>query len=282
MSLNIQQISPVLGAIATGADLAAGITDAMFVSLHRAWLDFNGVLVVRGEALSHEQHIAFSRRFGELDHHVVTQFVPKEHPALYRVSNKVGDGGEFLGNPQAGNHWHTDNSYLNPPAKASLLYAAEVPPVGGDTLFTSMYRAYETLSPALQKVLNGLEAEHHFENALSHFSTFKATDRQIDATPPVRHPVITVHPDTGRKSLYVNPGFTTRIVGMNADESAAILRFLFRHATQPQFIYQHSWRAHDLVIWDNRCTMHYAVQDFYGAGARDLYRTTVKGDAKAA
>tara|TARA_A100001037_G_C15152091_1_gene640028 strand:+ start:6261 stop:7109 length:849 start_codon:yes stop_codon:yes gene_type:complete len=282
VTLNIQQISPVLGAIATGADLASGITDETFEGLHQAWLEHDGVLVVRGQALSHEQHIEFSRRFGDLDHHVVTQFVPEKYPELYRVSNKPGEGGKYLGNPQAGNHWHTDNSYLDPPAKASLLYAAEVPPVGGDTLFASMYRAYETLSPALRKVLDRLEAEHHFENALSNFSTFKATDRQIDATPPVRHPMVTVHPDTGRKSLYVNPGFTTRIVGMNADESEAILRFLFSHATQPQFIYQHRWQAHDLVIWDNRCTMHYAVQNFYGVGTWDLYRTTVKGDAKAA
>ena len=282
MTLKISQLSPILGAEATGIDLAVGLTDADFKVLYQAWLDHNGILVIRNQDLTHEQHISFSRRIGELDHHVVTQFVPDDYPELYRVSNKEDEHGKYLGNPQAGNHWHTDNSYLDPPAKASLLYAAEVPKVGGDTMFTSMYRAYETLSPALKRMLNDLVAEHRFENALSNFSTFTATGRQIDGTPPVRHPVVATHPETGRRSLYVNPGFTTRIIGLKADESSALLQFLHDHATQPQFIYRHRWQAHDLIMWDNRCTMHYAVQDFYGLGIRDLYRTTVKGDARAA
>jgi taurine dioxygenase len=282
VTLKISQLSPILGAEVTGVDLATGLTEAAFKALYQAWLDHNGILVIRDQDLTHEQHISFSGRIGELDHHVVTQFVPDGYPELYRVSNKEDEDGKYLGNPQAGNHWHTDNSYLNPPAKASLLYAVEIPPVGGDTMFTSMYRAYEALSPALKRTLDGLSAEHLFERALSNFSTFKATDGQIDGTPPVRHPVVNTHPETGQKSLYVNPGFTTRIIGLNADESDFLLQFLFQHATQPQFIYRHRWRAHDLVLWDNRCTMHYAVQDFYGRGVRDLYRTTVKGDALAA
>lgn len=282
MTLKISQLSPILGAEATGVDLAAGISDTAFAALYQAWLNHNGILVIRDQELTHEQHISFSRRIGELDHHVVTQFVPDDYPELYRVSNKEDENGKYLGNPQAGNHWHTDNSYLEPPAKASLLYAVEVPPVGGDTMFTSMYRAYEALSPPLKQMLDGLSAEHLFERALSNFSTFKATEQQIGGTPPVRHPVVAIHPETGRNSLYVNPGFTTHIVGLNADESEFLLQFLFRHAIQPQFIYRHRWRAHDLVMWDNRCTMHYAVQDFYGRGVRDMYRTTVKGDARAA
>ncbi len=282
MALKISQLSPVLGAEATDVKLAAGISGAEFEVLFQAWLDHNGILVIRDQELTHDQHIEFSRRFGELDRHVVTQFVPDGYPELYRVSNQEDEQGRYLGNPQAGNHWHTDNSYLDPPAKASLLHAVEVPPVGGDTMFTSMYRAYESLSPAMREMLSGLSAEHCFEHTLSNFSTFKATDRQIEITPPVRHPVVSTHPDTGRKSLYVNPGFTTRIIGMNADESEALLTFLFTHATQPQFIYRHRWRKHDLVIWDNRCTMHYAVQDFYDQGVRDLYRTTVKGEKAAA
>ena len=282
MTLKISQLSPILGAEATGIDLAVGLTDAVFKVLYQAWLDHNGILVIRNQDLTHEQHISFSRQIGELDHHVVTQFVPDDYPELYRVSNKEDEHGKYLGNPQAGNHWHTDNSYLDPPAKASLLHAVEVPPAGGDTMFTSMYRAYEALSPPLKQMLDGLSAEHLFEHALSNFSTFKATERQIGGTPPVRHPVVATHPETGRNSLYVNPGFTTQIIGLNADESEFLLRFLYRHATQPQFIYRHRWRAHDLVMWDNRCTMHYAVQDFYGLGVRDLYRTTVKGNAQAA
>ena len=184
--------------------------------------------------------------------------------------------------PQAGNHWHTDNSYLDPPAKASLLYAVEVPSVGGDTMFASMYRAYEALSPKLKEMLGDLSAEHSWAHTLSNFSTFKATAQQIERTPPVTHPVVAIHSETGRKSLYVNPGFTVRIIGLNKDESDALLRFLYAHSTQPHFIFRHRWRDHDLVIWDNRCTMHYAVQDFYCQGVRDLYRTTVKGETPAA
>lgn len=277
-SVKIKQLSPALGAEVSGIDLRCEIGEAVFERLYRAWLENNGLLVIRDQVLTHEQHISFSRRFGELDHHVVTQFVPDGYPELYRVSNKEDGLGKYLGNPQAGNHWHTDNSYLDLPAKASLLYAVEVPPVGGDTMFTSMYRAYETLSPVFQKMLSGLQAEHSFEHTLSNFSTFRATDGQIDGTPPVVHPVVATHPETERKAVYVNPGFTAWIIGLRGDESEALLNFLFEHVTQLQFLFRHRWRAHDLVIWNNRCTMHYAVQDFYSQGVRDLYRTTVKGE----
>ncbi len=281
MTLKIGRLSPALGAEATGVGHASEASSAEFEVLFRAWLDHGGILVLRDQDLTHEQHIEFSGRFGELDRHVVTQFVPDGYPELYRVSNKEDGRGNYLGNPQAGNHWHTDNSYLDPPAKASLLRAVEVPPVGGDTMFASMYRAYETLSPALRDLLSGLSAEHCFAHTLANFSTFTATDEQVASTPPVRHPIVSTHPDTGRRSLYVNPGFTTRIVELNAGESEALLAFLYAHATQPRFVYRHRWRRHDLVVWDNRCTMHYAVQDFYGRGVRDFYRTTVKGEAAA-
>ncbi len=180
------------------------------------------------------------------------------------------------GREKAGTYWHSDLSYMNPPALASLLYGLEVPPSGGDTMFCSLYAAYDALSDTMKSVLEGLTAVHNFGFASRGvFRAEQATQSQLDATPAVVHPVVRTHPETGRKVLFVNPGFTSHIVGMHPAESRALLDFLFAHATQPEFIYRHRWRPKDLVMWDNRCTMHYAVADYDGVGERYMHRTTV-------
>jgi taurine dioxygenase len=142
-------------------------------------------------------------------------------------------------------------------------------------MFCSLYAAYEALSPRLQEILEGFTAVHDFGYASRGvFRAEQASRDQLDATPAVEHPVVTIHPETGRKVLFVNPGFTSHIVGLHEAESRALLDFLFRHMTQPEFIYRHRWSARDLVMWDNRCTMHYAIADYDGVGERYMHRTT--------
>lgn len=271
----VNPLSPVLGAEMIGADLAADLDDDSFAAIRDAWLEADGIMVFRDQELTPDDHIAFSRRLGPLEKHVLETYLLPGYPEIYRVSNKVKDGVP-QGREKAGTYWHSDLSYMNPPALASLLYGLEVPPSGGDTMFCSLYAAYDALSDTMKSILEGLAAVHDFGFASRGvFRAEQATQSQLDATPAVEHPVVRSHPETGRKVLFVNPGFTSHIVGMHPAESRALLEFLFAHATQPEFIYRHRWRKNDLVMWDNRCTMHYAVADYDGVGKRYMHRTTV-------
>jgi len=275
IDFTVNPLSPVLGAEMIGADLAADLDDESFVAIRNAWLDAEGIMVFRDQALTPDDHIAFSRRLGPLEKHVLETYLLPGYPEIYRVSNKVKDGVP-QGREKAGTYWHSDLSYMNPPALASLLYGLEVPPSGGDTMFCSLYAAYDALSETMKSILEGLTAVHDFGFASRGvFRAEQATQSQLDATPAVEHPVVRTHPETGRKVLFVNPGFTSHIVGIHPSESRALLDFLFAHATQPEFIYRHRWRKNDLVMWDNRCTMHYAVADYDGIGERYMHRTTV-------
>jgi taurine dioxygenase len=275
MNFTVNPLSPALGAEIIGLDLAAELGEDAFAELRKAWLNAGGVAVVRDQTQTPEQHIAFSKRFGVLEEHVLAKYLLPGHPEIYRVSNKVRNG-EPQGREKAGTYWHSDLSYMRPPALASLLYAIEIPPTGGDTMFASMTAAHDALSPAMREMIAGLSAVHDFGYASrSVFKGERATADQLDAAPAVTHPVVKIHPETGRAALYVNPGFTSHITGLAPDESKAILDFLFRHSTRPEFIYRHRWQLHDLVIWDNRCTMHYAVADYDAVGERYMHRTTV-------
>jgi len=274
MNFTVNPLSTVLGAEMVGADLAQPMDEALFGELRQAWLDANGVLVFRDQNLTPEQHVAFSRRFGPLEKHVLAKYLLPGFPEIYRVSNKV-ENGEPQGREKAGTYWHSDLSYMRPAALASLLYGIEIPPVGGDTMFCGLHAAYDALSPRMQALLEGLSAMHDFGYASRGvFKGEQADQRQIDTAPAVEHPVITTHPETGRKVLFVNPGFTSHIVDLRPAESRALLDFLFAHMTQPEFIYRHRWSARDLVMWDNRCTMHYAIADYDAVGDRYMHRTT--------
>jgi taurine dioxygenase len=200
------------------------------------------------------------------------------HPEIYRVSNKI-ENGEAQGRAKAGTYWHSDLSYMAPAALASLLYGIEIPPAGGDTMFCGLHAAHDALSPRMRTMLEALNAVHDFGYASrASFKGGPASRQQLDATPPVEHPMITTHPETGRKALFVNPGFTSHIVDLHPAESRALLDFLFAHMTQPEFIYRHRWSANDLVIWDNRSTLHYAIADYDEVGERYMHRTTVMCD----
>jgi taurine dioxygenase len=159
---------------------------------------------------------------------------------------------------------------------ASILYAIEIPPVGGDTLFASMAAAYDALSPSMRKRLRGLRAVHDFAVAApASYSPEVIEQGDFDGRNRCLHPVVVTHPETGRRALFVNPGFTSHLQGFSREESRALLSFLYRHATRPEFVYRHRWRERDLLLWDNRCLMHYAVADYEGKGDRHMHRTTV-------
>ncbi|MDX1432638.1 MAG: TauD/TfdA family dioxygenase [Gammaproteobacteria bacterium] len=287
MDYELRRLSPALGAEIIGLDVARPLSDADFARLRADWIAADGVLVLRDQRLSEEQHLAFSRRFGplfgEAEHlqDTVKKYLHPEHPGIYRVSNKVRDG-QPLGRARAGTYWHSDVSFRERPAMASLLYAIEIPPYGGDTLFASMYRAWEALSPAMRAALEPLDALHDFAVAASvRYESSAVEWGDLDGMNRSLHPVVITHPESGRRAVFVNPGFTAGLHGFNADESRAILDYLQSVAVRPEHVYRHRWQPRDLVIWDNRCVMHYAIADYQGLGDRYMHRTTVIAERPA-
>ena len=279
MALALRKISPALGAEIESFDIAAKVSSETVEELERALAE-HGVLVFGDQHLTAEQHIAFSRFFGELEEHVLSAALLEGHPEIYIVSNVV-ENGKAKGRAYAGTYWHSDMSYKPMPSMGSLMYALEVPEIGGDTMFANMYRAYETLSEGMQRLLEGLEAVHDFGHADKVYFAQRddggrLTERQRAKVPPTQHPVVRTHPLNGRKALFVNEGFTSHFVGMTEAESRSLLDFLYRHATDPTLVYRHQWRPNDLVFWDNRCSMHKAVRDY--DAPRHMHRTTVRGD----
>ena len=279
--MKVHRLSKACGAEVSSIDLTRPLAPDVVQSLHRA-LGENGILLFRDANVAPEQHIAFSRQFGPLESHVVGEFNLPGHPEIFVVSN-VKEEGKLKGAVYAGQYWHSDLSYMKKPSMGSLLLCREMPEIGGDTMWANMYLAYESLSDAMQNFLGRLRAIHDYSHAYdTYFAHLKErpplTAEQRAKTPPVEHPMIRTHPVTKRKALYVNPGFTTGIVGMPRDESQPILDFLFRHSTRAEFIYRHKWRVNDMIFWDNRCTMHYALADYDFSVRRHMHRTTVAGD----
>jgi len=277
MSLSIRPAQGQFVAEITGVDLAVPVDDATFQKIHAALLA-HSVLVFHNQTLSDDQHIAFSRRFGELEIHTAKHYVLPEHPEILVLSNRGGKGTAPI--KDGGAYWHSDVTYKERPPMGSLLYALEVPPAGGDTLYADMYRAYETLPEATKKRIAGLKAIHRYadryrlQQAVSGRPSLDAT---LNTMPDAVHPVVRTHPETGRKALFVNEGFTVGIVGLPDAEGKALLDALNAHATRPELVYTHKWRAGDLVIWDNRCTMHRATDYDAARYPRAMHRTTVAG-----
>ena len=269
-----------LGVEVLGLDLAQPLLPDDFARLHQAHLD-HSVVVYRNQRITPAEHIAFSRRFGPLQRHVLRNFKLDAHDEILVVSNII-EGGQPTGLGDAGHYWHSDLSYKARPALGSLLHAQELPEAGGDTLFADQHAAYDALPYALKAQLVGLLAEHsylHKYDELRARNPFRPqlTAAQIAEVQPAVHPLVRTHPETGRKSLFVSEHFTTRIVGLPAARSEALLAELFAHSTQPQFVYRHHWQPHDLVFWDNRAVLHLATGVPAGQ-RRKLYRTTIEGD----
>jgi taurine dioxygenase len=269
-----------VGAEVTGLDLSQPLADDDFKRIHRAHLDHH-VVVFRDQRITPEQHIAFSRRFGPLQIHVLHQFQLSGHPEILIVSN-VMENGKPIGLGDAGHFWHSDLSYKETPSLGSLLHAQELPAEGGDTLFANMHLAWDTLPQALRDAVKGRSAEHTY---LAKYAELQKRSpwrpnlsaEQIAQVKPVVQPMVRTHPETGRKALFVSEHFTTRVIDMPEGESRDLLQALFDHSVREEHLYRHQWREHDLVFWDNRSLMHLA------AGTPDhlrrkMYRTTIEGD----
>jgi taurine dioxygenase len=276
----IKPFDAPLGAEVLGLDLSQPVSPEDFARLHRAHL-VHHVLVFRDQHITPSQQVAFSRRFGRLQIHVLRQFQLPSDPEVLVISN-IRENGRPIGLGDAGHFWHSDLSYKETPSLGSMLHAQELPEEGGDTLFANQHTAWDRLPAHLKRAVEGLKAEHSY---LARYEELRQrnpwrpalTQAQIDEVKPAVHPVVRTHPETGRKALFVSEHFTTRIVGLPEDESRALLDELFGHSTRPEHIYRHRWQPQDMVFWDNRSLMHLA------AGCppdqrRKLYRTTIEGD----
>jgi alpha-ketoglutarate-dependent taurine dioxygenase len=282
--------SDALAVVPTGKALGAEVhnldlkrlDDASFATLLRAFHD-HSVLLVRGQTLSDQDLIVFSRRFGELDWAPVQEtgrrFV-EGLPEIYIVSN-VKLNGEPIGSLGAGEAvWHTDMSYLDAPPIASALYALEIPPVGGNTSFCSMYAIYAALPPELKRRIAGLKIKHDGTYNSGGFLRQGVTPTDDPRTSPgAIHPLVCTHPDTGRQMLYLGRRRNAYLVGLELAESEALLDELWTHVARPEFAWEHVWRVGDLVIWDNRCTMH-RRDPFDDSARRIMHRTQIKGTAR--
>lgn len=277
MSLNIRRLGNVIGAEILGLDLTRPVSDATVAEIRRAWLE-HMVLVLRGQDITPEQHVAFSARLGEPERgNALSHYNHPQHPEIFMVTNHMING-KISETRNTGRQWHSDLSYTLRPPMGSLLHAREIPEVGGDTMFANMARAYETLSPAMQAFLDPLWAVHDFMNSKDMAKRDPATVEAMKArTPPVAQPVVRVHPETGRKALYVHEAATVAIEGLEAEESRALLDFLFRHCALHEHVYRHRWQLHDIVMWDNRCVAHIALFDYSHDSPRHMFRTTLAG-----
>jgi taurine dioxygenase len=283
-----------VGGEVVGIDLSRPLDDADFAAVRDAFFA-HSVLVFRDQKLTEEQQIAFSRRFGELEIHVLKQFLHPRHPEILLISN-IEEDGRNIGIVDAGRYWHTDLAYKPVPSLGSLLYALEVPhddagqPLG-DTLFASVASAYEALPEALKKKAAGLKAlnslEHTFDRGRKDrdirqqgggdaVDRTKVTEEQRKLAEAV-HPITRTHPVTGRKCLYVNDSTTVKIVDVPESEGEALLQELRARCIRRDFIYRHKWRVGDLVMWDNCSSQHQAVPNYELPRRRLMHRTTIRG-----
>ena len=273
-SIEVQPASGALGAEIRGVDLSGELSEAQFADLRRAYDDF-GVIFFRDQELTPEQHVAFARRWGEIN--VNRFFRPVEgYPMIAEVRKEPHQSKNI------GGGWHTDHSYDVVPAMGSILYAREVPEVGGDTLFASMVRAYEALSDGLKQTLEGLQALHSSRHVFGDLRYMGDSDIEGRLGNPelanqdAVHPVVLRHPRTGRKALYVNPDFTLRFVGWSDADSKPLLDHLYNHAARPEFACRFRWAKGSIAFWDNLATWHCALNDYHGA-RRLMHRITLEG-----
>ena len=274
--IEVTPVGSALGAEIGGIDIAAGVSDDQFDEIWRAFTD-HSVVFFRDQDITPDQHLAFAERWGEIN--VNRFFRPTD------VNPKIA---EVLKEPHQkhniGSGWHTDHSYDQIPAMCSVLYALEVPPVGGDTLFASTCAAYEALSDGMKRMLHGMRAEHSSRHVFGESYHAVADHADIDgrytnaekATQDAVHPVIVRHPLSGRPSLYVNGDFTVKFEGWTREESQPLLDYLYAHIIRPEFCYRFQWQPGSIAVWDNRATHHNAVNDYHGH-RRLMHRITIEG-----
>lgn len=279
MSLHIHPLTGV-GAEIEGVDLARDLSDAEFATVKDVFTQ-HGVVFFRDQTLNEEQHLAFARRWAPIN---VNRFFAAHpnHPEIALVLKEEGQ------KSNVGGGWHTDHSYDQVPALGSILVARELPPAGGNTVFASMYAAYDALSEGFQKTLQSLKAVHSARHVFGEYARpeIRESDtrgtrflnaKAADALDDVVHPVVITHPLSGRKALYVNPGFTIRFDGWTEEESKPLLQQIYAHCLQPQFTHEFEWRPGSIAFWDNRATWHFARNDYHGY-RREMHRITLEGE----
>jgi taurine dioxygenase len=275
--LSITKLSAHTGAQIYGVQLDRPLEDAMREQLHRAFID-HSVLVIRNQRLSAPQFLAAMQIFGEIFPQHNPRFAVPECPLVHYISNqdKLEDGRVYI----PGEGYHTDHSNDAIPPKATALHAVRLPPTGGDTQFINMHEAFDALPEATRRRIDGRLARHVYQSRYSErrLPQLAGEKRETVGSQSVFHPLVRTHPDSGRKSLYINPIRIEEIVGMETTEALTLLNELLEHATQLRFEYRHEWMDGDVVIWDNRCLMHKANGDYPVAHVRYLYRLMVKGD----
>ncbi|HVL10748.1 MAG TPA: TauD/TfdA family dioxygenase [Burkholderiaceae bacterium] len=276
-ALQTSRLSYAFGVKIDGLDLRKPIDNATIEEIRALWNTY-GIVLLRDQDISPEQLIEFSARFGELDlHETLAPFRHPDHPELFVLSTIAVDGKPSV-SENVGRHWHSDLSYTLRPPLGSIFHAKILPEVGGDTMFTSMHAAYDGLSDTMKSVIEPLWAVHDYmqvENMKKRDPGLVETLRK--ANPPVAQPLVRVHEETGRKALYLSEQMTRRIEGMTERESAPLMRMLFEHSVDPLYTYRHRWAPNDLLLWDNRSTMHLALADFAPGAARYCMRTTILG-----
>jgi len=293
LKIEIQPIAGAIGARIPGVDLSRKPGDSTFADIYRALLDYLVIFFPRQRALSPEQHTAFAALFGEVDREPFTY--PLKTPTLEGHSQillNVKEASDRTIN--VGGFWHADVTYRERPHKAAIIYAKDVPAFGGDTMFANQYLAYETLSDGMKKMLAGLRAVHSSRMRYgSESARFGSVSRARAPLPEERsfsksmkaqpehggvsefeHPVVRVHPETRRPCLYVNRGFVERFAGMTLEESLPLLEYLWDHASRPEFTCRYTWSPNDIGVWDNRCALHYALNDYSGE-RREMHRISV-------
>jgi len=276
--LEAHVLTPTIGVELRGVDLRLPLAPEVVAEI-RARLNRHSLLLFRDQAIDEPQHIGFSRIFGELLIHVLKQFLTTPYPEIYVLSNVIEDG-KAKGAHKEGWNWHSDLSYMAEPSLGSALYSREIPAEGGDTLFASMHAAFDALPEATKARIKPLKALHSYQGYYASYFPDRAplTEEQKARVPDVMHPVVRTHPETGRPSLYVGQDIVKEICGLPAEESRALLAELNAHAIRPEFVYRHQWRVGDLVVWDNRATMHQATPYDDVKYRRVMHRTTIKGD----
>ena len=269
MSLTINPLTPILGVEVRGVDVTS-MTDAEFAQLFQAFIDHSVVFLLDQQKLTAEQHSRFARRFGDIHVHPAARGRPAEYPGFMNMQvNKET-------RVAAGNRWHSDVSCDEQPPQASILQLYKIPPVGGDTLFSSLYAAYEALSDAMKVMLDGLTALHSGEESFRHLFKFKVSD-PTSSWPENDHPVVRKHPDSGRPVLFVDREFTKSINDLPKEEGRALLEFLFGHSERVDFQCRFRWSENAIAVWDNRCVLHHAMWDYWPQ-ERQGYRISVVGE----
>ena len=287
MTISVKSLHPLFAAELTGADLAAGIDAATRDAIQRA-MDEHAVVVLPNQHLDDDKQIAFASLYGPLEVSPPVQSKAGGPAANFRIQNRhifdvsnLDEQGHILplddqrrAYRQGNELWHTDSSFRQKSATWSMLHARIIPPDGADTQFADTRVAYDALPEATKAKLEGLIAEHSIWHSRAQHGGYKPTEEEIKARPPARHPVVRRHPGSGRNALYI-ASHASHIIGWPVEEGRTLLRELLAHATQPRFVYSHKWRLGDLVIWDNRCTLHRATPFESVTHVRDMRRSTV-------